>query len=694
MTGNNKVWRMPVAGLASAAMLATLGVTTANADPVSDAPDGTYEVSFVGANGDKQKMYDVTTGDSILDAIQGDAGQIKADPNMGAGKTFVGWYYNGEPVDYTAPVTADMTLTPVYAETVATVDFTAAASYIGFLPGDQDKDNKIVLPANSSMPATMLPTDKADQKVVTAWKVTYPNGAVQTVSDLTEISWQQPQGEIKVEVAEYDLAKTVTFTTNNSVYALNAYADGDGNATLNLDVTAETEVPAIVAKASGDSYMAYSQWLDAANHAVTTVPAETGTYTLGGQVTYNFVKFDSRGGSKVAGQYVEEGKYATAPEAPTREGYTFKGWSSQNNDNGAVFDFNTQKINSPTTIFAAWNADEMAAVDVQVTFQDAEYNGSHDAESIVVSSDELIADQTPDWTREGYVLAGWSVSGSAPTLDLQTTVAGDLNNRKDAVLKAVWVEITTDVAKAALQYVTASDEDLFTADSWKAYAKALAAAQKKYDDAVADTLGQIDAATSAEIVTDLNEAWAGLQFKNASGTDTVTNVHRLSKGGEHFYSSDEDEIAFLTLTISTSGNWTDEGNLLYGLVAEADKFATFDTAVEQAYKAADNPAAHAQVLAELSAAATPIVNLVNRVYNTVTGDHVWTVDAHEYEVLSGQVQWTGEGTAFAVPAYNGLRKVTRLYKDNRHLLSTDGNEVKVLSEQYGWTNEGTAFLAY
>ena len=155
---------------------------------------------------------------------------------------------------------------------------------------------------------------------------------------------------------------------------------------------------------------------------------------------------------------------------------------------------------------------------------------------------------------------------------------------------------------------------MFTADSWKAYAKALAAAQKKYDDAVADTLGQIDAATSAEIVTDLNEAWAGLQFKNQSGqtvegdagnqVPAVVNVHRLSKGGEHFYSSDEDEIAFLTLTISTSGNWTDEGNLLYGLVAEADKFATFDTAVEQAYKAADNPAAHAQVLAELSAAAT------------------------------------------------------------------------------------------
>ena len=155
---------------------------------------------------------------------------------------------------------------------------------------------------------------------------------------------------------------------------------------------------------------------------------------------------------------------------------------------------------------------------------------------------------------------------------------------------------------------------MFTADSWKAYAKALAAAQKKYDDAVADTLGQIDAATSAEIVTDLNEAWAGLQFKNQSGqtvegdagnqVPAVVNVHRLSKGGEHFYSSDEKEIAALTSTISTSGNWTDEGNLLYGLVAEADKFATFDTAVEQAYKAADNPAAHAQVLAELSAAAT------------------------------------------------------------------------------------------
>ena len=701
MTGNNKVWRAPVAGLASIAMLATMGAATATAAPVSETPSGTYEVSYVDANGEKQTLVEVTTGDSIVDAKQGEslAAPVAA---LGAGD-FVGWYYNGAPVDYLAPVTGDMTLTPMYATDTVDIDFSGAADVIGFLPGGVS--NKLTLPMNSSLSAALLPTDKADGKIVDQWKVVYPDGVEETVSDLTDVDWTRPDDDITITAAHTVAAVTDVYSASGDVYALNAYADGDKDDTLKVDAVAGSTyaTPAAPVAATGEQYTTYANWKTGTGTSTSTVAigadvtaADTATtYTLDGSATYYFVKFDSEGGSQVAGQYVKSGGYASAPaENPTRDGYSFRGWVTASNGETA-FDFNTTKIEATgTTVHAAWKAEEAAAVELKVTFEDAEYNGAHEAESIVISSDELLSGQTPEWTRDGYVLAGWSANGSAPVLDLETTTAGALNGRKDATLKAVWVAITTDVAKAALQYVTAADEGLFTPASWEVFEDELAAAQEKYDDAVASTVGQIDAVTSAEIVTDLNKAWSGLQFKNASSADTTTNVHRLRKGDEHFYSDDVTEIAFLTSTLFTSGGWIDEGNLLYGISEGAEKLADFSAAVEAAYEGDENKDARDQVLAELTAAATPIVNLVNRVYNTVSGDHVWTVDANEYEVLTGQAQWVGEGSAFAVPAYNGLRTVSRLYKDNRHLLSTDSNEVKVLSEQQGWSDEGTAFLAY
>ena len=42
--------------------------------------------------------------------------------------------------------------------------------------------------------------------------------------------------------------------------------------------------------------------------------------------TYYTVTFDSDGGSEVDSQSVENGKKATEPTAPTKDGYTFAGW--------------------------------------------------------------------------------------------------------------------------------------------------------------------------------------------------------------------------------------------------------------------------------------------------------------------------------------------------------------------------------
>ena len=64
------------------------------------------------------------------------------------------------------------------------------------------------------------------------------------------------------------------------------------------------------------------------------------------------VYFNSNGGSEVETQKVKDGTYATEPTAPTRDGYTFGGWYTE--DTYAVkYDFKTA-VSANTTLYAKW----------------------------------------------------------------------------------------------------------------------------------------------------------------------------------------------------------------------------------------------------------------------------------------------------------------------------------------------------
>ncbi len=80
------------------------------------------------------------------------------------------------------------------------------------------------------------------------------------------------------------------------------------------------------------------------------------TYTLSGETstssTYYTVTFDSNGGSEVESQKVAEGKTATVPNDPTKDGYEFFGWY-YSNGYSQPFDFD-QEITSDITIYAKW----------------------------------------------------------------------------------------------------------------------------------------------------------------------------------------------------------------------------------------------------------------------------------------------------------------------------------------------------
>lgn len=78
---------------------------------------------------------------------------------------------------------------------------------------------------------------------------------------------------------------------------------------------------------------------------------------------------------------------------------------------------------------------------------------------------------------------------------------------------------------------------------------------------------------------------------------------------------------------------------------------------------------------------------VYRLYNRLNGEHLYTTDANEKDVLFKNHGWGYEGEAWYAPDAGQGTPVYRLYNAGlqNHLYTTDTNEVKVLTSKHGWT---------
>ena len=65
------------------------------------------------------------------------------------------------------------------------------------------------------------------------------------------------------------------------------------------------------------------------------------------------VTFDSKGGTDVASQEAMYADYVLEPEAPTREGYRFTGWYSDENCI-YLWDMENAQISQSMTLYAGW----------------------------------------------------------------------------------------------------------------------------------------------------------------------------------------------------------------------------------------------------------------------------------------------------------------------------------------------------
>ena len=183
-----------------------------------------------------------------------------------------------------------------------------------------------------------------------------------------------------------------TITANSTVtanYSVNSFtlsfdsAGGSAVAAITANFGANITAPATPTR-EGYTFAGWTPALPA------TMPASNVNVTAQWTVNAYTVSFDSAGGSAVAAITANFGTNITAPAAPTREGYTFAGWTPAL---PAIMPASNVNVTAQWTVNA-----------YTVSFDSAD--GSAVAAITANFGTNITAPATP--TREGYTFAGWT----------------------------------------------------------------------------------------------------------------------------------------------------------------------------------------------------------------------------------------------------------------------------------------------
>ena len=148
-------------------------------------------------------------------------------------------------------------------------------------------------------------------------------------------------------------------------------------------------------------------------------------------VTNYTVTFNSKGGSDVTSASVAEGNKVTKPTNPTRDGYTFLGWSTEETSS-TYYDFDTA-VTSSFTLYAQW--------------EKKVETGVSDTSDIAVAVEGLNdAIDTSDLTANQYVTSEIEVKNEAVS-DVSTTVSNKVSEVKGTDSSITVNYLTIDISK-------------------------------------------------------------------------------------------------------------------------------------------------------------------------------------------------------------------------------------------------------
>ncbi len=318
------------------------------------------------------------------------------------GYTFAGWT---PAVNLTAVATAEYEAqwtVNQYTITFDTVGGTAIA------PITQDYDTAVTAPE--------APT-KLGYKF-TGWDVAVP--ATMPAKDMTiTATW---------EIQAFD----ATFNANGGTFADGETVTVPG-VTFNEAITAPTEEPT----KEGYSFKGWSTDGATVLVPVGAMDAEGKEFLAVWEINEYTITFDTVGGSVVEPITQEYATDVTAPDAPTKAGYTFAGWAEAEDSTVAV-ELPATMPAADKTYYAIWDANEYT-----ITFGDT---GDTVIDPITQDYDTAI-EAPEDPTKEGYEFAGWE-----PEVPDKMPLDG-------AVINATWTPLSDREFKVVVHYTDVASGD-------------------------------------------------------------------------------------------------------------------------------------------------------------------------------------------------------------------------------------------
>ena len=470
MTGNTKVWRAPLAGLASFAMIATMGLAAGTAAAATGKVTYDAGAGCFGSIETDKTAEDTTTGKVTQAATV--AGKTLTVPQ---GYTFTGWYsaaQGGEKVDPSKALEAD-SATTVYAHygvtdggvwnvTFQTADTTDAKNLkvsAAAIADNADGDNSGVtttVARGDSLAAWQVPTNNranVDHKVADGWVAGADKNTAVTPTDKDSLAKAAvtvngvAQNDITLN-ANLKAANTVTFSAakkfkgDTKTYTIvdekDALKDATAN-TVSVDVATGAKFSAFgelpVVTVDGTTPLQYvNTWAtakqsegeqvpDQAFSADTTVDADVTVYPNEAKAAYTVTLHYVDGTTKDV--LVNDGATLSEPSIPAKNAddsyeYVAAGWYATQapGANDKAFDFSKKfdTSNHPTDLYALYKVSA-----VKLTFSYGSYADAPKNEKVAFKDGDTLT--APKLARSGWTLVGFTPNfPENATLVLKSTV--------------------------------------------------------------------------------------------------------------------------------------------------------------------------------------------------------------------------------------------------------------------------------
>ena len=133
-----------------------------------------------------------------------------------------------------------------------------------------------------------------------------------------------------------------------------------------------------------------------------SMPAEDITLVATWKINQYTITFNSDGGSVVRNQTVNENSTARVPAEPTKTGYSFAGWYLDREYTESMNNLaNVRTLTEATTVYAKWVEDNSQTYTITFNVDGETYT----TKDVTVGWEYLTNDPTP--TKEGYIFDGW-----------------------------------------------------------------------------------------------------------------------------------------------------------------------------------------------------------------------------------------------------------------------------------------------